>query len=486
LARGLESLMRLGAIFIVLCIALIAGSAGVVAHIAFSFTVPEAVTLAITVLTALALYNMVSARLAARPAVGSQLTELGRGTADVARQVGELGRRLAALESKVDSSLHKPRATTADPLALEFDELGTLVKQLADTVSAHATTLADLRQSIARPAGGAELAAGASTADPVRPPEAEPKPIPGQAKGSPHGEMLTLIRTAIAANHVDLYLQPIVTLPQRKVRYYEALARLRNDRGEVLPAVDFIAQAESAGLMPQIDNLMIFRCVQVVRRLLTKNREIGLFCNLSGSTLTDAGVFAQLLEFLDANRAIAPSIVLEFTHSAIRAAGPIEYEGLSALADRGFRFSLDNLSDLRIEPRALAAQGFRFIKVPAKLLLDRDGGTATDIHPADLANLLARFGIELIAEKIETEGTVVELLDYDVKFGQGFLFSLPRPVRAEALQSAADRGDVVARESATPEGGAAAVLPARDASTGSATDKSPRASGRAQLARGRI
>jgi hypothetical protein len=42
--------------------------------------------------------------------------------------------------------------------------------------------------------------------------------------------------------------------------------------------------------------------------------------------------------------------------------------------------------------------------------------------------------IDLIAERVETETTVVDLLDYDVRFGQGFLFSPPRPVRAEALQ----------------------------------------------------
>ena len=81
-------------------------------------------------------------------------------------------------------------------------------------------------------------------------------------------------------------------------------------------------------------------------------------------------MFPQLLEFLDANRAIAPSLVLEFTQSALRAAGPIENESLSALADRGFRFSLDNLQDLRIEPRELATRGFRFVKVPGNLLLN--------------------------------------------------------------------------------------------------------------------
>jgi cyclic-di-GMP phosphodiesterase TipF (flagellum assembly factor) len=483
--------MRLGAIFVALCMVLIAGSAGVVLHLAFGFDISAAMTVAIAVLTALALYNMVSTRLGARTAVGSQLTELGRGTADVARQVAEMGRRLAVLESKVENSLHKARATT-DPLAVEFEELGSLVKQLADTVAAHATTLAEFGRSAARPAGSIESAAehlpieGGLTSELVQRPEAEPRLAAGQGQGPLQAETLALIRAAIDANHVDLYLQPIVTLPQRKVRYYEALSRLRTDRGEVLQAADFIAPAEGAHLMPQIDNLMMFRCVQVVRRLLSKNRELGLFCNISGSTLTDAAVFTQLLEFLDANRAIAPSIVLEFTQSAIRAAGPLENESLSALAERGFRFSLDNLVDLRIDPRALATRGFRFIKVPASLLLDRSGGGATDIHPADFADLLARFGIELIAEKIENEGTVVELLDYDVKYGQGFLFSAPRPVRAEALQGAAERGEVIAREAAAIEAGTAAGLAVQDTDAAPATDKGLRATGRAQLARGRV
>ena len=75
--------------------------------------------------------------------------------------------------------------------------------------------------------------------------------------------------------------------------------------------------------------------------------------------------------------------------------------------------------------------------MPAKLLLSRAAGAHSDIHPADLSDLLARSGIDLIAERIESESMVVDLLDYDVRFGQGFLFSPPRPVRAEALQGAA-------------------------------------------------
>ena len=284
-----------------------------------------------------------------------------------------------------------------------------------------------------------------------------------QAESGASQEMLAAIRNAIEANRIDLHLQPIVTLPQRKVRYYEAISRLRTQNGDVVLAAEFISQAEAGGLMPKIDNLVVFRCVQVLRRLLLKNREVGVFCNLSVATLTDAVVFPQLLEFLDANRAIAASLVLEFTQSGLRGAGPIETESLAALKQCGYHFSMDNVTDLRLDPRELASRGFRFVKLRANLILNRSG-IATDIHPGDLPDLLARFGIDLIAEKIESEGAVVDLLDYDVKFGQGFLFSPPRPVRAEALQGVTERNDVVARENAaaTNDG----RLPAPEATKG--------------------
>ena len=433
--------MRLGAIFIALCMLLIAGSTGALLYLAAGFNQVEAATVAIVVLAALAIYNVVMNQRRASARFGVQLSQLAHGNSDLARQVAELGRRLAALEKvRTPDNAH----IFTDPLASEIDELGALTKQLADTVAHHETVLTELGRAQTAPAP-APVKPRTEPA-PAIPAAAAPAPLPPPPAVSKKDELLASIRAAVDASRVDLYLQPIVTLPQRKVRYYEAMSRLRTEHGDILPAADFVAPAESAGLMPKIDNLVIFRCVQVVRRLLLKNREIGLFCNLSGSTLTDGPVFQQLLEFLEANRAIAPAIVLEFTQSFVRSAGPIENESLAALADLGFRFSLDNLRDLRLEPRELAARGFRFVKVPGALLLNRTGTATSDIHPSDLSDLLGRFGIDLIAEKIESEGVVVDLLDCDVRFGQGFLFSAPRPVRAEALQGIADRGDVVAED----------------------------------------
>jgi len=181
----------------------------------------------------------------------------------------------------------------------------------------------------------------------------------------------------------------------------------------------------------------VARCVQVVRRLLIKSRDIGLFCNLSSATLTDPG-FPQLLEFLEANRAIGPSLVFEFTQSAVRAMGPPEHESLAVLADRGFRFSMDNVVDLDLEGRELRGRGFRFVKVPAALLLGRDGHPKPETDPAELSGMLGGFGVDLIAERIESENIATDVSEYNVRFGQGNLFAPPRPVRAEALQGGID------------------------------------------------
>ena len=432
---------RIGAIFIVVCMMLIAASIGAVLYLGFKVGASTSAIVALAALTGMALFNSIGNRLRDRGDLGDQIADLSRGTADLARQVAEMSRRLNAAELKIASPSNRARGAS-DPLAAEIGELGVLVKQIAETVAGHAAAL----QKQGTLAG--RLAAGAPKPEPVRSESVaalgENDPLVERFRGLSRENLADLLSKAAADNRVDLYLQPIVTLPQRKVRYYEAVSRLRTDTGDIIPAVDFVDVAENVGLMPKIDNLAVFRCVQVVRRLLLKSRDVGLFCNLSAATLNDPVMFQQLLDFMDANRALAGSLVFEFRQEAYRNFGPIEHECLAALAERGFRFSMDHVTDLHMSPNELADRAFRFLKVPAKLLLNKVAGVHTDIDPEDLADLLARSGIDLIAERIETETTVVDILDYDVRFGQGFLFSPPRPVRAEALHG-------LAAESAKPD-----------------------------------
>jgi cyclic-di-GMP phosphodiesterase TipF (flagellum assembly factor) len=457
-------MVRLSAIFVAICMILIAISIGVVLFLGFGLNGTESTLVTIGALTAFALYDAVAKQLRSRSMVGDQIANLSRGTADLAwqvgdltRQVAELGRRIAIVERKMEHGPERTRAATASNGA-DIGELGMIVKQLAETVAAHETALVGQQALIS------ELHPAVPEVAPVLAPEtadgmeysalSEPEPeAPADfgviANPVSNDAMIATVRGILDANRADLYLQPIVTLPQRKVRYYEAFTRLRNEDGNLLQPDDFLEAAESGGLMPRIDQLALMRAAQVVRRLLSKNRDIGLICNISARTLVDAKACQELLQFMELNQELASALSLEFSQSVWRAMGPLEQDTVSALADLGVRFSMDQVGDLRMEPRDLADRGIRLVKVPAKLLLEPASPASFDIHPADLSDLMARYGIGLIAERIETEATVLDLLEYDLRYGQGFLFSPPRPVRAEALAAVAEGEAPPAREDPT-------------------------------------
>jgi cyclic-di-GMP phosphodiesterase TipF (flagellum assembly factor) len=487
-------MIRISTVFIAICMVLVAASLGLALYAVAGISGTESAIVALTALTFLILYNAVSMRLRDRSDVGGQIADLSRGTADLARQVAEFGRRLAAIEGRVASS-NSTNSDRVQSVIGEINELGGLVRQLATTVSTHEDLLAGAAPApppapVARiePEAPLDLVAtfeervAAPPPIPAPPPRPAPPVIQTQAtnpvqvaNGRNQPQMLATLRNAIDENRIDIFLQPMVTLPQRKVRFYEAVTRLRDERDQLIAAEEFISLAEASGLIGRIDNMVMLRCVQVLRRLMVRNKDVGVFCNVAASTLGNSTSFAQCLDFLEANRALAPSLVLEFKQSTFRNLGPAETENLAALAQRGFRFSMDHVTDLRIEPRELADRGVRFIKVPASLLLDPRQASTSDIHPSDLSDLLGRFGIDLIAERIEGERAVVDLLDYDVRFGQGFLFAPPRPLRPDGPSATGGASPNQAQDiqgsngSASPSPGAtSAAPPAQRVSTGNA------------------
>ena len=249
------------------------------------------------------------------------------------------------------------------------------------------------------------------------------------ARALTESAMLDLVRRAIEENRVDLYLQPTVSLPQRKVRFYEALTRLRSADGSVVMPSQFIQVAAPAGLMSIVDNLLLFRCIQLVRRLTQKTREVAVFCNISEHTLTDAEFFPQFLEFLRGNRDLASHIVFEFAQDTVLQAGKAAETGFKSLQALGFRLSMDQVTRLDCNFTKLRAQGFHFMKVKARTLITGMIQANAPVAAEDFKELLERSGIELIVERVEEEKAVVQLLEFNVGYGQGFLFGEPKPIR---------------------------------------------------------
>jgi len=247
-------------------------------------------------------------------------------------------------------------------------------------------------------------------------------------------ELLETIRSSLEENRVDLYLQPMVSLPQRKLRYYEALSRLRDKNGQIIMPAQYMQVAGQAGLMSVVDNLLLFRCVQIVRRLAQKSRDVGIFCNISGDTLADKEFFPQFLDYMRANRDLGGQIIFEFSQDAVLKAGADGERNLAALATMGFALSMDHVENLALDFLRLRAIGFRHLKVRASTLTRGMSSAGAPVAAEDFKKLLTRHGLNLIAERVEDEKTVVQLLDYAVDYAQGYLFGEPRAVREESLK----------------------------------------------------
>ena len=263
--------------------------------------------------------------------------------------------------------------------------------------------------------------------------------------------LLQTVHDALSENRVDLYLQPVVSLPQRRTIFYESFTRLRDSTDRVMMPAEYLSIAEGEGLVPAIDNLLLFRCAQIVRRLARQDRKVGVFCNVSLASLGDETFFPQFLDFLNENRDLNQALIFELGQATFEARGAVEARNMAKLADLGFRFSIDKVQTLDLNFIDLQRSDVRFVKVAADLLieqlLDLDGGSPIpslrDITAADFAELTRRYGIEVIAEKVESERQIVDILELDISMGQGHLFGEPRAIKEAVLAETDPPADFV-------------------------------------------
>ena len=78
-------------------------------------------------------------------------------------------------------------------------------------------------------------------------------------------DVLAITHDALERSRVSLFLQPIVSLPTRRIEYYEAYSRIRDHAQNFIGPQKYLELAERAGLVRAIDNNLLFRCIQLLR-----------------------------------------------------------------------------------------------------------------------------------------------------------------------------------------------------------------------------
>jgi EAL domain-containing protein (putative c-di-GMP-specific phosphodiesterase class I)/chaperonin cofactor prefoldin len=341
---------------------------------------------------------------------------------ELQNQISELHQMVHHMAEQTAATSPRTRAEPAAKSAMEVAEAGGFAPDPGEVLKGqNEHTVRQVRRSIER-AQNAPLGTTASD-DP-----AGGAPLKGSEQ-----QLLAVITSAIKERRMEIFLQPVVTLPGRKIIYYEVFTRLKNEQGGLIMPEVFVPVAERAGLMPLIDNMMLLRAIKIIRQMDQRTSAKGLFCSLSTQSLVDPDFFPQLVAFLERNRDLAGRIIFEISQAQKKSAGHIEREGMQRLAKLGFSFSLDKVIDLDIDYNDLSRRSYKFVRISAERLIHGMADLGARIHGADKAHYLERYGIQLIVERIETERELAILSDYNIKLGQGYLFAEPRPVRPEVM-----------------------------------------------------
>lgn len=394
--------------------------------------------------TALMLFHV--AALTALAAAWRRADLAARTALENAHELDFLASRLVRLEQQ--ARLPNPgspvlRSTMAEVTGT-VGLLGGVVRELARNVAAQNRDVADIRDSLQQSTPGAERPSlkivPERRQEAVAPALAQPDPSLLRMRPAETESELRRTRVvtqAFEADRIELHLQPVVALPQRKVRFYEALARLRLDDGTLLAPGEFLSHLERMGRAPEFDRRVLKRSIAVARHLMSRGSEAIVTVNLSPRSLRDPGFIASLSALAAASPDIAGKIVLELPQSCWRGLDAAEKRALADLGNDGLPLSLDQAPDLNFDARALSDHGVRFLKLPAEMLIAAAKADAeAEVSVRDFASILRRAGIRFVADRVEHEDMVPALAELGIPLAQGFVFAAPRAVRAEVFGEA--------------------------------------------------
>jgi PAS domain S-box-containing protein len=229
------------------------------------------------------------------------------------------------------------------------------------------------------------------------------------------------IRSAIERDRLVLHSQPIVDLATGEVAQEELLVRMLGEHGELIMPGEFLPPAERFDLAPAIDRWVIARAVEIAR-------ERRVEVNLSGQSVGDPGLPGFVEARLAEAGAPASNLVFEVTETA--AARDLDQAGRLAerLVELGCGFALDDFGTGYGSFTYLKHLPVRYIKIDMEFVRALRADSPDRQVVSAIVDVARNFGIETIAEGVESEDAVELLRALGVDYAQGYHFGRPAPI----------------------------------------------------------
>jgi EAL domain-containing protein (putative c-di-GMP-specific phosphodiesterase class I) len=237
-----------------------------------------------------------------------------------------------------------------------------------------------------------------------------------------------VLMLAIEQQKIDLVYQGQNKLPSKQLVGIEALCRIAPGTQSEISPDQFIPVAESAGLIAPLERLVFAQLARDLPLLRQHHPNIRIGVNLSIRHITDMDFLPYIQGWLDAlPQSTIERLDFEITETYFQHISSTVIDGLQALRKRGVRIVMDDFGSGQSSLSRLHTLPFDVIKLDKQFAQQIDHPMVYAIIKAALA-FTQEFGLELIAEGVETAEQSQTLQELGCHLVQGFFFSHPQPL----------------------------------------------------------
>ncbi|MGY1812055.1 putative bifunctional diguanylate cyclase/phosphodiesterase [Blastococcus sp. SYSU D00820] len=237
---------------------------------------------------------------------------------------------------------------------------------------------------------------------------------------------------ASARGELSVAYQPIVSLEEQRVVGVEALLRWRHpDLGDVPPA-EFVAIAERAGVIVELQRWALEQAATVVGELPSTGAPLRLGVNISAAHVAARTLVGDVASVLRCTGLAPERLILEITEATLLADGDDVAADVEALRLMGVHVALDDFGTGGSSVTHLTRLPLDILKLDRALVTRIDRDPRSRALCESIVAIGRALGLDIVAEGVETPAQLGVLRGLGCGFAQGFL--LARPMRPADLR----------------------------------------------------
>jgi len=235
------------------------------------------------------------------------------------------------------------------------------------------------------------------------------------------------IKSSINQDGLLLYYQPKINLDTSLLTSVEALLRWNHpELGLVMPD-EFIPIAEQTGFINQVTYWVIEEALIQSQKWKASGHDIKIAVNLSVYNLFDVDFIDIVQTLLTKYKSVAGNLIFEITESAMMTNPKVAISNLNRLRSMGIKLSIDDYGTGFSSLSYLSQLSLNELKIDKSFILDMLSDERKSIIVHSTIKMAHKLGLDVVAEGVENQEVLKQLISFGCNSIQGYLISKPLP-----------------------------------------------------------